>query len=125
MEVIINKQTQQNYGEAMNAFFEIGKLVESENLDLSVKERKMFYDCYHFRRLQLLKDLVDSNNYLNDDIVKKLTDLFRLTEVSNCCYLFVNHVFFSCIYCSIVALNRNFFMVFMLKNTRKMIKQFC
>lgn len=87
MEVVILKETQGNYEEALNAFEGIAELTRNSTVNLSFKERKIFYDCYHYRRLQLLKDVIDGEYNLKKDIANNIMNYFDKINVSGLRYV--------------------------------------
>lgn len=83
MEQVILMETQGKYAEALNAFAEIAALAKNHVVDLSLNERKIFYNCYHYHHVQTLDEVYDADEKVNNQTVQSLIKLFDKTQVGN------------------------------------------
>ncbi len=81
MEQVIIMETQGKYEDALKAFAEIATLAKNHVVDLSLKERKIFYNCYHYHHVQVLDEVYDADEKVNKQTVQNLMQLFDKTQV--------------------------------------------
>lgn len=81
MELVIFMETQGKYADALEEFAEIAKLTKSHVVDLSLNERKIFYNCYHYHHVQTLDEVYDADEKVNNQTVQNLIQLFDKTQV--------------------------------------------
>lgn len=89
MEQAIIFEGQGNHEEALKEFSEIAGLAKGHLVELSEKERKIFYNCYHYYHVKLLEEIEDFQKKFNNsnyNPIRKLYLLYNVTKVSNTCF---------------------------------------